>query len=124
MSKLGIHDDEHAASETPHASTAMTRYMINPPSRGPPGCIAPGPTIRAASARRNRAPPSALTTPTGASRPVRPFLPAPRTPQARADAATISQNAAKCAANKVKTPLIGSLEINHIGKNCKYGNGL
>src|SRR5262249_23248804 len=74
-SKLGIH--EHAASVRPPASTAMPRYMLLiPHPLRPPGCIAPGLTIRrplgAAIARPLR--PRRL--PPGSIRPVRP-CPAP-----------------------------------------------
>src|SRR5215831_8819866 len=54
ISKLGIHDDEHAVSAKPHATTAMTRYMILTPitrsercSSGPYGHIG-APHLRAA----------------------------------------------------------------------------
>src|ERR1043166_5540562 len=55
ISKLGIHEDEHAASPRPHATTAMTRYMIFSPITRSAGTTLParpyGRSLRAAIAR-------------------------------------------------------------------------
>src|SRR5262249_48216452 len=88
MSKLGIHEDVHAVSAKPHATPAMTRYMILTPITRSARMLLPHGTIRVAPAHRNCARPAR------ASGSCTPFFGAPYPPESTPIAATVCQNAA------------------------------